>query len=1081
MDLTRGEGLIECTNGFSAWINRQNTGLENETSDLPFRRSIQVAETTERGDHACIALMNMHNCHRGKFNNPGIGLWLGILLAWTSSLALLAQTVSVVTVNADKALVINGRTVFPIGFSPGPPNNGTTPDGKDALQELRDAGGLLFRMAQTTDWNSTVISNQQVALNWAAQHGMYVWLNLRELSKFSASDTNTPANLRNIVNTFKNHPGLGLWKNFDEAWWAGVSVADLQRGYDVIKQEDTNHPVVQTHAPRGTVADLQPYNVAADILALDIYPVTASGSASNPPITNTQVSQVGDWTKALSQVANGEKEYWLIEQIAFSGTTPPAKALVFPTFTQSRYMAYQAIVNGARGLLFYGGNIAATLNAQDAPYGWNWTFWTNVLKAVVEELGDHSLLADALVAPESTLPVTFSGTTAPDLEFCVREVPPYIYILACKRETTTVNVTFSGLPASVSTGDLLYESPRTVTVQSGQFTDSFAPLDVHVYRFLDTNQGPTIISHPQSRTNNAGTTADLSVSVTGGGPLAYRWRKNGLNLSEGGTVSGATSATLTLANVLKADAGSYSVVVTNLFSNVTSSLAVLEVIDPAITNQPPSRMVPAGGTAAFTVGAAGTPSLSYRWKKGGVDLSNGGNVSGATSSTLTLSNVQNGDVGNYSVAVTNTVGFALSAAAALALGEPPLITEQPISRTNVAGSTATFSVGAQGNSLSYQWLRAGTSLSDGANISGSASATLTLASVFTADAANYSVIVSNAAGSITSAPAALTVLFPMPYCEPFNYPVGSKLGGQTSPGFLTWDDVGTSTAGPYVTTVAGNLNVAGLSAATGNSIWFGGLGKSARFSFAPSSVVTSGLLYYSFVLRILDTNGLRSSGMFIAGFNNTMGTQTAQPTVIGTRLYIRSTESGFNLGLAKNSSIPADWVWDSRLFTTNQLIFVVGGYTFNPESTTNDVSSLWIDPSASDFGSGSPPAASLTTASGNDISSGRIASFVFFQRDAAQPAAMLADELRIGPTWASVTPPPSATLSTLTGLMNLGNGVFQFAYTNSSGQPCSVYASTNLVVWTAIGAATQVSPGQFQFIDTSAANHPRRFYQLRSP
>lgn len=65
--------------------------------------------------------------------------------------------------------------------------------------------------------------------------------------------------------------------------------------------------------------------------------------------------------------------------------------------------------------------------------------------------------------------------------------------------------------------------------------------------------------------------------------------------------------------------------------------------------------------------------------------------------------------------------------------------------------------------------------------------------------------------------------------------------------------------------------------------------------------------------------------------------------------------------------------------------------------------------------------------------------------------------------------------------MNLGNGVFQFAYTNSSGQPCSVYASTNLVVWTAIGAATQVSPGQFQFIDTSAANHPRRFYQLRSP
>ena len=875
-------------------------------------------------------------------------VWAGVFLAWMAAALVQAQTGSVVTVNADRALVINGRKVFPIGFSPGPPTYGTTPSGKDALQELRDAGGLLHRMVQTSNWDDQMISNQQAALDWAAQHGMYVWLNLRELSKFSATDTATPASLRTIVNTFKNHPGLGLWKNFDEAWWAGVSVADLQRGYNVIKQEDTNHPVVQTHAPRGTVADLQPYNVAADILAVDIYPVTASGSASNPPITNTQVSQVGDWTQALSQVANGEKQYWLIEQIAFSGTTPPAKTLVFPTFTQSRYMAYQAIVNGARGLLFFGGNIAATLNAQDAPYGWNWTFWTNVLRAVVQEVGDQGLLADALVAPDSTLPVTFSGTTAPDLEFCVREAPPYIYILACKRETTTVSVTFGGLPAWVSSGDVLYESPRTVSVQNGRFTDSFAPLDVHVYRFL-TDQTPTITFQPQSRTNNAGTTAVFSVSAGGAAPLAYQWSKDGLNLSEGGNVSGATNATLTLANVLKADAGTYSVVVSNLLDDVTSQPATLEVIDPAITGQPAAQMVPVGGTAVFTVGAAGTPSLSFRWSKGGAGLTDAGNISGASSSTLTVSNVQSGDLGNYSVAVSNAVGFALSAPAPLTLGSPPQITDQPASRTNIAGSSATFSVGAQGNSLTYRWLRAGTTLSDAGNISGSTSPTLNLSSVLSADAANYSVVVSNTAGSVTSSPAGLTVLYPMPYCEPFNYPVASNLGGQTNASFLTWDDVGTSTAGPYVTTVAGSLNVSGLPAATGNSIRFGALGKSARFSFAPSSVVTSGTLYYSFILKVIDPTGMSSGGMFIAGFNNTMGTQANQPTVIGTRLYIRTAPGGFNLGLSKNSSTNTDWVWDARVFTNNQVILVVGGYTFNPASTTDDVSSLWINPHPLDF------------------------------------------------------------------------------------------------------------------------------------
>ncbi len=1010
-----------------------------------------------------------------------IGLWLGILLGWCGSSALLAETGSVVTVNADKALVINGRKVFPIGFSPGPPTYGTTPTGGDALQELRDAGGLFFRMVQTTDWNSQVIANQQAALDWAAQHDMYVWLNLRELSKFPPADTNTPVALRSIVNTFKNHPGLGLWKNFDEAWWAGVSAADLQRGYDVIKQADTNHPVVQTHAPRGTVADLQAYNVAADVLALDIYPVTASGSASNPPITNTQVSQVGDWTQALSQVANNEKPYWLIEQIAFSGTTPPNKPLVFSSLAQSRYMAYQAIVNGARGLIFFGGNISATLNAQDAPYGWNWTFWNNVLKPVVQQLGDNSLLAEALVAPASALPVTISGTTAPDLEFCVREVPPYVYILVCKRETTTVNVTFSGLPDSLSVGEVLYESPRTVTAQNGQFTDSFAPLDVHVYRFLSTNQSPAISSQPQSRTNNAGSTATFTVSAISGAALAYQWRKNGSSLSDGGNVSGATNATLTMANVLGADAGTYSVVVTNLFNSVTSSPAKLEVIDPAITNQPASRMVLLGGTAVFTVGAAGTAALSYRWKQGGLDLNNGGSISGATSATLTISNVQSGDLGSYSVAVSNALGFTLSAAASLTLGSPPVITSQPASRTNIAGSTATFSVGAQGNSLSYRWLRAGTNVSDGGNIAGANSSTLTLSSVLSADAVNYAVIVSNDAGSVTSAPAALSVLFPMPYCEPFNYPAGANVGGQTTPGFLTWDDVGTSTAGPYVTAVAGNLNVVGLAAATGNSIRFGGLGKSARFSFAPSATVTGGTLYYSFSLKVIDTNGLSSSGIFIAGFNNTAGTQANQPTVIGTRLYIRAAPGGFNLGLAKNSSTSTDWVWDPRVFTTNQVIFLVGGYSFNPGSTTDDVSSLWINPSASNFGSGSPPASSLATASGNDISSSKIASFVFFQRDATEPAAMLADELRIGPTWSSVTPPPAATVSMLTGLTTLGRGAFQFAYTNSSGQPCSVYASTNLLGWTAIGAATQILPGLYQFADPAATNYPRRFYQLRSP
>jgi len=439
-----------------------------------------------------------------------------------------AQSNSIVTVTAENILVINGRKVFAIGFSPGPPTNGKTPSGADALQELRDAGALLFRISQTTDWNSNVISNQQAALDWAYQHGMFCWVNLRELSKFAAGDTATEATLRNIVDIFRNHPALGLWKNFDEAWWGGVSVADLQRGYDVIKQEDTNHPIVQTHAPRGTIQDLQPYNVAADILALDIYPVGYPPGA-NSLLTNKEISMVGDWTDFLGQVANGQKETWMIEQIAWSGITPPGKTLRFPTFAQERFMAYEAIIRGARGLMFFGGNIAATHSPQDAVLGWNWTFWNDVLKPVVRQLGDNGPLADALVTTNSTLPIVMSGGTFPDVEFCVREVPPYLYLLACKREGATIQVTFSRLPSWATTGELLYESPRIVSAAGGQFTDWFGPFEVHAYRFLNsttnmsTNQ--VILYEPFNYSNiglpvSSNTPANWTFNGSGGNDLS---------------------------------------------------------------------------------------------------------------------------------------------------------------------------------------------------------------------------------------------------------------------------------------------------------------------------------------------------------------------------------------------------------------------------------------------------------------------------------------------------------------------------------------------------------------------------------
>ena len=93
---------------------------------------------------------------------------------------------------------------------------------------------------------------------------------------------------------------------------------------------------------------------------------------------------------------------------------------------------------------------------------------------------------------------------------------------------------------------------------------------------------PGITAQPQSLTSIAGTTASFSAAATGSSPLNYQWRFNGINLADGGQISGSGGATLTVSNVQAANAGSYSVVVTNAAAAATSATATLTVAAPTI-------------------------------------------------------------------------------------------------------------------------------------------------------------------------------------------------------------------------------------------------------------------------------------------------------------------------------------------------------------------------------------------------------------------------------------------------------------------------------------------------------------------
>ncbi len=170
------------------------------------------------------------------------------------------------------------------------------------------------------------------------------------------------------------------------------------------------------------------------------------------------------------------------------------------------------------------------------------------------------------------------------------------------------------------------------------------------------------------------------------------------------------------------------------------------------TVQPLGQSVVVGSNAQFTVAAAGTPPLSYRWQLNGTD------VPGATSTNLFLVGVQTNNAGSYTAIVSNSVAMATSSVAVLTVIAPPIITSQPQSVTNVDGSTATISATVTGNgALSYQWFYDGATLTDGGRITGSGTNSLQITDLLASDSGSYQLVITNAAGATTSGVAMLTV------------------------------------------------------------------------------------------------------------------------------------------------------------------------------------------------------------------------------------------------------------------------------------------------------------------------------------
>jgi hypothetical protein len=370
--------------------------------------------------------------------------------------------------------------------------------------------------------------------------------------------------------------------------------------------------------------------------------------------------------------------------------------------------------------------------------------------------------------------------------------------------TVSLSSAAASLPIGTYNATVWFTNLADGIVQSRQFTLEVMPA-----------VAPSILTQPASQLAAVGSTAIFSVSASGSAPLVYQWQRNGVNLTNGAGISGATTGALTLSSVSAGNYGAYSVIVSNAYGSTGSAEAVLSLYSVG----PGGQLVKNGGfeTGDFTGWSGdtnlievyrGDPAIAYQGEYGAVLYTYGTMAESIWQNLFTepgasylislwLDNLYestneffvswNGAVlfeetnvppngwTNLQLYVTanmtnsvleigfvnetgyfgldDVMAFNISVAAA------PIIINQPVNQLVPARGSANFSVIASGATpLTYQWWHDGAELTDGPNISGSASANLTLANVSSAAAGTYSASVSNSYGFVSSSGAVLVVL-----------------------------------------------------------------------------------------------------------------------------------------------------------------------------------------------------------------------------------------------------------------------------------------------------------------------------------
>jgi len=372
--------------------------------------------------------------------------------------------------DGDGILVLNSKRTFIIGSY-------YLPNDENPFAELKKNG-----------FNYIRAKAEKEQLDAANKNSLMTWIHVGSIKK--DSEEKDKQHISEIIEQYKTHPSVLCWEMEDEPAYtwnsaeARIEPEPLFKTSNFIRQLDKEHLIFTNHAPVNLISTMQKYNNTTDVVAVDVYPIVPHGitpsyallpDGMQGDLLNTYPSQVGEYVEKMKKVVNNAKPIFAVLQgFAWELLKPEKERTMdmvkFPTYLENRFMAYNAIVHGANGIVYW---------------GWKYTpqpseFMKNLYK-VTTELAE---MQDVLAAHTINLGITkqyhelgFSVDTG--VEILAKKVNDKIYLLTVNSDKNPVKISLNGL-SNYAKAKVLQEN-RTVDIHNGILTDTYKPFDVHIY------------------------------------------------------------------------------------------------------------------------------------------------------------------------------------------------------------------------------------------------------------------------------------------------------------------------------------------------------------------------------------------------------------------------------------------------------------------------------------------------------------------------------------------------------------------------------------------------------------------------